>query len=133
MKNDEQIKMHELGCAEKLQAIGDSLYAIGGKWKLRVIVALSQGHSRFNDLQRTIAGISGKVLSAELKELELNGFVKRRVKADITPPIVEYELTPYSQTLKEVVYALIEWGVLHREKIKSEAKPILRPSGITGQ
>ena len=122
MKNHKQIKPEDLGCAEKLQAVGDSLYAIGGKWKLRVIIALSQGHCRFNDLQRTITGISGKVLSSELKELELNGFVKRNVQAENNPVIVEYELTPYSQTLKDVVYALIKWGVLHREKIKSEAK-----------
>ncbi|MCF6404512.1 helix-turn-helix transcriptional regulator [Chitinophaga filiformis] len=122
MKNDEQIKPEDLSCAEKLQAMGDSLYVIGGKWKLRVIIALSQGHSRFNDLQRTITGISGKVLSGELKELELNGLVKRKVQAGTIPVIVEYELTPYSQTLKDVVYGLIKWGVLHREKIKSEGK-----------
>jgi len=69
---------------------------------------LSQGHSRFNDLQKTITGISGKVLSAELKELELNGFVRRKVQADAIPVVVEYELTSYSQTLKDVVYALIK-------------------------
>jgi len=62
------------------------------------------------------------MLSAELKELELNGFVKRNVKTDTMPVIVEYELSPYSKSLKDVVYALIKWGVLHREKIKSEAK-----------
>lgn len=118
----EQIRPEDLSCAEKLQAVGDSLYVIGGKWKLRVIVALSQGHRRFNDLQRTITGISGKVLSGELKELELNGFVLRRVQSDTIPVTVEYELTPYSQTLKDVVYALIKWGVLHREKIKSDGK-----------
>lgn len=122
MTKEQEIKVQQLGCAEKLQAVGDSLYVIGGKWKLRVIIALSQGHKRFNDLQRTITGISGKVLSAELKELELNGFVKRRVKADTVPVIVEYELTPYSQSLKDVVYALINWGVLHREKIRLESK-----------
>ena len=122
MSKEEEIRIWELGCAEKLQAVGDSLYAIGGKWKLRVIIALSQGHKRFNDLQRPVSGISGKVLSAELKELELNGFVRRKVQADTMPVIVEYELTPYSQSLKEVIYALIHWGVLHRAKIRSEGK-----------
>src|SRR3954471_23311225 len=89
----------ELSCEEKLQAVGDSLYVIGGKWKLRVIIALSQGHNRFNDLQRTIRGISAKILSSELKDLELNGFVKRNV----TAVTVEYELTNYSNTLQELV------------------------------
>jgi DNA-binding HxlR family transcriptional regulator len=100
MENNKEIKPEELNCAEKLQAVGDSLYVIGGKWKLRVIIALSQGHNRFNDLQRTITGISGKMLSAELKELELNGFVKRNVKTDTMPVIAEYELSPYSQSLR---------------------------------
>jgi len=58
----------------------------------------------------------------------LNGFVERKVKTDTMPVIVEYELTPYSQTLKEVTYALIHWGVLHREKTRSETK-----QGLTGQ
>lgn len=122
MEQSERSKLKKLSCTEKLQAVGDSLYAIGGKWKLSVIIALSQGHKRFNDLKRTIPGISGKVLASELKELELNGFVKRNVQADLAPVIVEYELTPYSRTLEEVVYALIGWGVNHRAKIKLEHK-----------
>lgn len=113
----------ELSCEEKLQAVGDSLYVIGGKWKLRVIIALSQGHNRFNDLQRTIKGISAKILSNELKDLELNGFVKRNVLTNVAPVTVEYELTNYSNTLQELVYALINWGVKHRAKIKEELIP----------
>jgi len=73
MKYSKQSKLTKLSCAEKLRAVGDSLYAIGGKWKLSVIIAFSQGHKRFNDLKRTIPDISEKVLANELKELELNG------------------------------------------------------------
>ena len=63
-------------CTARLSAIEDTLYVIGGKWKLKVIIALKeQGAMRFNELQRTITGISARVLSNELKELELNGFV----------------------------------------------------------
>lgn len=122
MEQSKRNKLKKLSCAEKLQAVGDSLYAIGGKWKMSVIIAVSQGHKRFNDLKRTIPGISGKVLASELKELELNGFVKRNVQSDVTPVIVEYELTPYSRTLEDVVYALIGWGVDHRAKIRQEYK-----------
>ena len=122
MKQSERNELKKLSCAEKLQAVGDSLYAIGGKWKLRVIIALFQGHRRFNDLKRTITGISGKVLASELRELELNGFVKRNVQSDPAPITVEYELTEYSKTLEEVVYALIGWGVNHRAKIRQEHK-----------
>jgi DNA-binding HxlR family transcriptional regulator len=106
-------------CGSALVAVGDALYAIGGKWKLRVIIALREGNRRFNELQRAITGISAKVLSHELKELEMNGFVKRNVYPKI-PVTVEYELTEYSDTLKDVLQALREWGTMHRDKIRRE-------------
>lgn len=106
-------------CNQKLNAVGDALYVIGGKWKLRIIIALKEGNYRFNDLQRTITGISAKVLSNELKDLELNGFVKRTVH-DATPVVVSYEPTAYTNTLKDVLHSLSEWGAMHREKLRSE-------------
>ena len=111
----------EVSCKSQLGAIGDALYAIGGKWKLRIIIALMHGKSRFNELQRTIEGISAKVLAAELKELELNGFVKRNVYAD-TPIAIEYELTEYAVTLQPVLQSLGEWGSLHRKRIRQRMK-----------
>lgn len=106
-------------CQSRLTAVGDALYVIGGKWKLRIIIALSEGHTRFNELQRVINGISAKVLSQELKDLEMNGFVKRVVH-DETPVVVEYLPTPYTATLKEVLTALSEWGMKHRQKLREE-------------
>lgn len=106
-------------CNSKLNAVGDALYVIGGKWKLRIILAIREDHTRFNDLQRTVAGISAKVLSNELKELEINGLIKRNVYAD-TPVTVEYAITDYSATLQNVLTALSDWGEMHREKIRSE-------------
>lgn len=106
-------------CTGKLNAIGDALYVIGGKWKLRIIIALSDGNYRFNELQRIITGISAKVLSNELKDLELNGFVKRTVHNE-TPVVVTYEPTEYTQTLKNVLSSLSEWGAMHREKLRKE-------------
>jgi len=111
----------ELECQSQLNAIGDALYAIGGKWKLRIIIALLHGKSRFNELQRTIDGISSKVLAAELKELELNGFVKRHVYAE-TPIVIEYELTEYALTVRPVLNVLSEWGSMHRRKIRQRMK-----------
>lgn len=107
-------------CRAMLSAVGDALYAVGGKWTLRVIIALAHGNKRFNELQRTVTGISARVLSNELKELELNGFVRRIVHADATPVLVEYELTDYSHTLEGVVSSLRDWGVMHRQKIKQD-------------
>jgi DNA-binding HxlR family transcriptional regulator len=72
-------------------------------------------------LQRTITGISSKVLAAELKELELNGFVKRNVLPQ-TPVIIEYELTDYALTLEVVLDALSDWGTKHRAKIRQGMK-----------
>ncbi|MBN8824309.1 MAG: helix-turn-helix transcriptional regulator [Spirosoma sp.] len=114
-----QTKMDDKACTYRLNAIGDALYAIGGKWKLRIIVALIERKRRFNELQRLVKGISPKVLNAELKELELNGFVKRTVHVQM-PVIIEYELTDYSHTLEHVLDALSEWGAMHKNKIRNE-------------
>jgi len=108
-------------CKATLNAIADALYVIGGKWKLRIIVALRDGNKRFNELQRVIDGISAKVLSTELKDLELNGFVSRNVFTG-TPVVVEYELSAYAETLNGVLQSLSEWGTMHRENVKKSMK-----------
>ena len=68
-------------------------------------------------MQRLIDGISAQVLSTELKDLELNGFVRRKVFTG-TPVVVEYELTEYAETLGGVLQALSEWGAKHKEMVK---------------
>jgi DNA-binding HxlR family transcriptional regulator len=120
LKPDHRIQSEEQ-CKSNLRSIGDALYAIGGKWKLRIIVALNSGNKRFNELQRMVEGISAKVLSAELKELELNGFVRRNVFTSF-PVVVEYELTEYAETLSSVLRSLGEWGTMHRETVKKSLK-----------
>jgi DNA-binding HxlR family transcriptional regulator len=122
MKSEEGTVGEGKGCPARLAAIEDTLYVIGGKWKLKVIIALrEEGSMRFNELQRTITGISARVLSNELKELEMNGFIKRKVHTT-TPVVIEYGLTEYSNTLQKVLQAMIDWGILHRNKIKTDAK-----------
>jgi DNA-binding HxlR family transcriptional regulator len=115
---------HSAGeCKANLAAVGDALYVIGGKWKLPIIVAFVEDRQpkRFNELQRAVKGISARVLSNELKQLEMNGFVERRVYTG-TPVVVEYVLTEYSNTLGEVLHALQKWGTQHRDKILGKAK-----------
>ena len=107
----------EAQCKSTLNSVADALFVIGGKWKLRIIVALTEGNRRFNEMQRLIEGISAKVLSTELKDLELNGFVRRNVFTG-TPVVVEYELTEYAGTLGGVLQALSEWGAKHKEMVK---------------
>lgn len=106
-------------CEVVLNAVSDALYAIGGKWKLMIIIAMARGNNRFTELQKQVKGISARVLSGELKELELNGFIIKKVSVGY-PVSVHYELLPYSHTLEEVVSAMTKWGMQHRDKIKKE-------------
>ncbi|WP_431241422.1 winged helix-turn-helix transcriptional regulator [Flavobacterium sp. P21] len=117
-KKKEQI-ISEIECAEKLAAVEDALYVLGGKWKLRIIIALISGYTRFNELQRTVTGISARVLSSELKSLEMNGLVKRVVYTDNFPAITQYFPTDYAETLKNLVSVLGEWGRMHKIKIST--------------
>ncbi|MFL9833658.1 winged helix-turn-helix transcriptional regulator [Chryseobacterium terrae] len=106
-------------CHTVLNAVSDTLYAVGGKWKLMIIIAMARGSKRFTEIQRQVSGISARVLSSELKELEMNGFIIKKVENGY-PVSIEYELLPYSQTLEEVVNAMTKWGIQHRAKVKSE-------------
>lgn len=117
MKTSE-LKHNEQSCKKARLAIQDTLDVVGGKWKLVLISILRQGKRRFKELSRE-AGISPRILSKELKELEMNGLVSRTV-CDTRPITVEYALTSYSQTLDEVVEAMHKWGVEHRKKIMTK-------------
>lgn len=104
-------------CSRKLLPVKDALYVLSGKWKLPIIIALGHGNKRFKELQREVEGITAKMLSKELREMELNELVKRTVY-DSTPVTVEYELTKYSETLDKVIMELAEWGQQHRKRLQ---------------
>lgn len=110
-------KLSSTECSKSLLPVQDALYILSGKWKIPIIIALIHGNKRFKELNREIEGITAKMLSKELKELEVNTLVKRTVY-DTIPVSVEYELTPYGTTLDEVIMALRDWGLKHRQKIK---------------
>lgn len=97
-------------------AVNDTLNVISGKWKLPIIASLSQGKKRFKDLEVNIRGISPRMLSKELKELELNGIVLRKVH-DTKPVLIEYELSICGQNLTEVIDPMIKWGLEHRKVV----------------
>jgi DNA-binding HxlR family transcriptional regulator len=105
-----------LECEGGMTAIADALYVIGGKWNIPIIMALGRGPMRFSEPRRAVLGISPRVLSKELKELEFNGFLKRTDFQKI-PAVVEYELLPYSYTIEKVVSSLSEWGLAHRKRM----------------
>lgn len=92
-------------------AIAATVDMVGGKWKTNILLHLKDRTMRFGELQRAVA-VSQKVLTQQLKELELDGIVYRQVYAEV-PPRVEYSLSPYGQTLQPVLEALYSWGLRH--------------------
>lgn len=110
------MKKHTIeSCAKANLAIRDTLDIVGGKWKLILISVLRSGKKGFNELSRE-AGISPRILSKELQELEMNGLVSRKV-CDTKPITVQYELTEYSHSLNDVLVAMEKWGYQHRKRI----------------
>lgn len=93
---------------------GYTMSVIGGKWKMAILYLMSAKQPiRFNEMQRQLGAVTYKVLSAQLKELEADGLVKR-VEYPQIPPKVEYSLTPRGQTLLPVLEQLCEWGAQNR-------------------
>lgn len=120
LENIEEVP-NKVECAKSLTSVLDALYVLGGKWKLPLILTLVHGPKRFNEIQAELRGISPKVLAKELKDLELNEFIKRTVYPT-TPVTIIYESTDHSKTLKNVLRELGEWGEQHREKIKNSMR-----------
>lgn len=101
-------------CPVSMRAMSDTLEFLGGKWKLPILVALvTGGKQRFTQLERNVTGITPKMLSKELQDLEINRLVHRRV-IDTKPVTVEYEPTEYTASLRPVLEALHTWGAQHR-------------------
>jgi DNA-binding HxlR family transcriptional regulator len=95
-----------------------SLDVIGGKWKGLILWALRSEAHRFGELRRVVEGISEKMLIQHLKEMEVDGIVKRRDFKEV-PPRVEYALTPFGQSLYAALAPLCEWGTLHMKRIEA--------------
>lgn len=89
--------------------ITHTMNLIGGKWSLPIIYTLMSGTKRFKDLERSIDGINTRMLVKELKQLEINGILERKVYAEV-PPRVEYSLTPKGKELKNVLEEMKVWG-----------------------
>jgi DNA-binding HxlR family transcriptional regulator len=103
---------------KELAALMDTIYVIGGKWKMPIIFAICKGHQhRFRELERSVTGITSRMLSLELKEMELN--ITRTVYPD-TPVRIEYEITEYCKTLVPMLQSMVDWGMLHRQKIRED-------------
>lgn len=107
----------QTACSGYLLSFRDALEVIGGKWKSVILLGLGYtGPMRFGELQRVNKGITAKMLSKELKDLEANGLVERTV-LDTMPVTVSYAITPYGRRLETVLKELHAWGVQHRERV----------------
>lgn len=100
--------------------INDALNVLSGKWKLPIIGSLLFGKKRFTEIQRNIPKITPRMLSKELKELELNGMIVRQVY-DSTPVAVEYTLSESGKSITEILDKMIEWGIEHRKSVLAKS------------
>jgi len=92
-----------------------TLSLIGGRWKPTILFGLLDGKRRYNELLKSMDGISERMLVRQLRELESDGLISRIVHAEV-PPKVEYELTDKGMSAREVLISLSDWGNQHREE-----------------
>ncbi len=116
-----QERTHEQ-CMKAIIPVRDALDVLSGKWKLQIIFALiTEGKLRYKQLEREVPGLTPKMLSKELKEMEANDLVNR-IANDTFPISVEYELTKYGKTLRPLIGELYKWGTNHRKRIIARNK-----------
>lgn len=123
--------MNEQKSVKELPAcpVETTLTLIGDKWKVLILRDLLPGTKRFGELKKSIGSVSQKVLTAQLRDMEENGLVNRKVYAEV-PPRVEYSLTELGQSLKPILDAMWNWGegykasmnllLLYPERLRSE-------------
>lgn len=113
MIDDICVTMHK----KEIMAVHDAMDVLNGKWKISIISSICfYTERRFSDILNDVDGISNKMLSKELKELEANKLIKRTV-LDTQPVTVKYNLTEYGRTLQTIINNLADWGMEHRKVI----------------
>jgi DNA-binding HxlR family transcriptional regulator len=98
-----------------------TLGMIGGKWKVLILWYLKEDIRRFGELKRSIPGIAQKMLTQQLRELEADGLINRKVYAQV-PPKVEYSLTKYGESLEPILNLMCRWGIEHKSRIEKRLK-----------
>ncbi|NHM07645.1 helix-turn-helix transcriptional regulator [Flavobacterium sp. CYK-4] len=96
-------------------ALNDTINVFSGKWKFAILSSITFGKQRYTDIQNNIPKITPRMLSKELKDLEMNGMITRIVHNTI-PVIIEYKLTKSGESIKEVIEKMVDWGITHRKQ-----------------
>ena len=99
----------------KYSGVSEPLKLIGGKWKIAILHALSMGPIRFGELKRDLSPITQQMLTKQLRELEKDNLINRKV-FDVVPPKVEYSLTEFGWTFEPVLVALCKWDLGNQER-----------------
>ncbi|MBO99149.1 MAG: transcriptional regulator [Chloroflexi bacterium] len=97
-------------------SVYDVMNIIGGKWKIDIIYHLGEGTLRFGELKKSLIPITQQMLSKQLKELENDGIIKRKVYS-VIPPKVEYSLTDTGNSLNPVIESILEWASYYSNKL----------------
>lgn len=92
--------------------VAATMTQIGGKWKPIILYLISHDVNRFGEMLRMIEGVSKKMLTKQLRELEADGLVNRKVFAEV-PPRVEYTISERGQSIRPIIVAMREWGLAH--------------------
>lgn len=111
--------MNEEKFKGKIKAIQDTMFVLGGKWKIPVILSIYNGNNRFNDIANSVPGITNRVLSKELKHLEENLLISRTIVDDY-PVRIEYEITSYCLTTEQVAGPMEKWGKNHSKMLRKK-------------
>ncbi len=119
-----------MSCRNQLECpILSTIAMISDKWKVIIIYKLKGGTMRFNELMKALQGVTQKVLTSQLRQLEEDGLVSRKIYAEV-PPRVEYSLTPLGQTLIPALEKLEEWAKEHSDELlNARVKVIEKTSG----
>lgn len=112
-------------CRETILPVRDALDVVSGKWKIPILIAMGLGSKRFMEIQGAIPNLTSRMLSKELKELEINRLIVRKVY-DSIPVVIEYTVTEHGKTLNTLIEELRRWGEFHRGVITGNDQTTLQ-------
>ena len=110
------MKITGTDCQYEMIAAKDALELIQGKWRIPIVLSIVYGNKRFGEIRRAVSNISPKMLAQELKALEENKIITRKLY-DTMPITVEYSLTPLGASMKQLLVELLNWGISFRKEL----------------